>query len=63
MPGDFSSVDTPTISWVLYILVVIINYITMDKTKASNIISGVIGIGLLFGTVWLVSRAWKIGQK
>jgi len=30
--------------------------------KNSNIINTVLGVAVLFGTVWLISRAWKKGQ-
>ena len=32
----------------------------MDKNK---IIGSVIGIAILLGSVYLVSKAWKLGQK
>lgn len=32
----------------------------MDKEK---IIGSIVGIGLLFASVYVVSRAWKLGQK
>ena len=28
-----------------------------------NIVGTAIGVAVLFGTVWLISRAWKAGQK
>lgn len=31
--------------------------------KTGNIINVVVGVLILFGTVWLISKAWKIGQK
>lgn len=31
--------------------------------ESKKIVSTAIGIAVLFGTVWLVSRAWKAGQK
>jgi hypothetical protein len=31
--------------------------------ESKNIVGTAIGIAVLFGTVWLVSRAWKAGQK
>jgi hypothetical protein len=35
--------------------------------KNKNFLGGILGtaisIGVLFGTVWLISRAWKSGQK
>jgi hypothetical protein len=31
--------------------------------ESKKIISTVVGIAVLFGTVWLVSKAWKAGQK
>ncbi len=34
-----------------------------EKNKNQNIINGLIGVAVLFGTVWLVSKAWKKGQK
>lgn len=34
----------------------------IEEEKNNNILNTVIGIAVLFGTVWLVSRAWKKGQ-
>lgn len=34
----------------------------MDNNK-SNLINIAVGIAVLFGTVWLVSKAWKKGQE
>lgn len=31
--------------------------------ETKNIAGTVVGIAVLFGTVWLISRAWKAGQK
>jgi hypothetical protein len=31
--------------------------------ETKNIVGTVVGIAFLFGTVWLISRAWKAGQK
>jgi hypothetical protein len=31
--------------------------------KKENIINTVVGVAVLFGTVWLISKAWKLGQK
>jgi hypothetical protein len=31
--------------------------------ERKNIVGTVVGIAVLFGTVWLISRAWKAGQK
>jgi hypothetical protein len=31
--------------------------------KNSNIINTAVGVAILFGTVWLISRAWKKGQE
>ena len=31
--------------------------------ESKNRVGTAIGIAVLFGTVWLVSRAWKAGQK
>jgi hypothetical protein len=31
--------------------------------ESKNIVGTAIGIAVLFGTVWLISRAWKAGQK
>lgn len=31
--------------------------------ESKKIVSAVVGIAVLFGTVWLVSKAWKAGQK
>jgi hypothetical protein len=31
--------------------------------ETKNIVGTVVGIAVLFGTVWLISRAWKAGQK
>jgi hypothetical protein len=31
--------------------------------ESKNILGTVVGIAVLFGTVWLISRAWKAGQK
>jgi hypothetical protein len=31
--------------------------------ESKNIVGTVVGIAVLFGTVWLISRAWKAGQK
>ena len=31
--------------------------------ESKKIVSTAIGIAVLFGTVWLISRAWKAGQK
>lgn len=34
-----------------------------EKTNASqNLIQVAVGVAVLFGTVWLISRAWKKGQ-
>jgi len=30
--------------------------------KKENIINTALGVVVLFGTVWLISRAWKKGQ-
>ena len=34
-----------------------------SKNLLGNAIGIAISVGVLFGTVWLVSRAWKSGQK
>lgn len=34
----------------------------MENNK-SNFINIAVGIAVLFGTVWLVSKAWKKGQE
>lgn len=34
----------------------------MENNK-SNLINIAVGIAVLFGTVWLVSKAWKKGQE
>lgn len=31
--------------------------------ESKNILGTVVGIAVLFGTVFLISRAWKAGQK
>jgi len=31
--------------------------------ESKKIISTVVGVAVLFGTVWLISKAWKSGQK
>ena len=31
--------------------------------ESKNIVGTAIGVAVLFGTVWLISRAWKAGQK
>ena len=31
--------------------------------ETKNIVGTVVGIAVLFRTVWLISRAWKAGQK
>jgi hypothetical protein len=31
--------------------------------EGKKVLSAVVGIAVLFGTVWLVSKAWKAGQK
>ena len=31
--------------------------------ESKKIVSTAIGIAVLFGTVWLISKAWKAGQK
>lgn len=31
--------------------------------EGKKIVSTVVGVAVLFGTVWLISRAWKAGQK
>jgi hypothetical protein len=31
--------------------------------ESKNIVGTVVGIAVLFGTVWLISRAWKAGQN
>jgi hypothetical protein len=31
--------------------------------ETKNIVGTAIGIAVLFGTVWLISRAWKAGQN
>jgi hypothetical protein len=28
-----------------------------------NLIGAVVGVAFLFGTVWLISKAWKKGQE
>jgi len=35
----------------------------MVKMEKNNFMKTAIGIAVLFGTVWLISRAWKAGQK
>jgi hypothetical protein len=30
--------------------------------KNVNIVNTAVGVAILFGTVWLISRAWKKGQ-
>jgi len=32
------------------------------KTANQNVIQIAVGLTILFGTVWLISRAWKKGQ-
>ena len=31
--------------------------------EKSNIMKTVVGVAVLFGTVWLISKAWKKGQQ
>lgn len=31
--------------------------------ESKKIVGTVVGIAVLFGTVWLISKAWKAGQK
>ena len=31
--------------------------------EGRKVLSTAVGIAVLFGTVWLISRAWKAGQK
>jgi hypothetical protein len=31
--------------------------------EGKKVVSVVVGLAVLFGTVWLVSKAWKVGQK
>lgn len=33
---------------------------TMDTTSLVGI---AIGVGVLFATIWVISKAWKVGQK
>lgn len=33
-----------------------------NEEKKSNLIQIGIGLAVLFGTVWLISKAWKSGQ-
>ena len=33
------------------------------EASTKNIVGTAIGIAVLFGTVWLISKAWKAGQK
>jgi hypothetical protein len=33
-----------------------------EEKDNNNVINAVIGLAVLFGTVWLVSKAWKKGQ-
>ena len=33
-----------------------------DGTTTSSIVGVVIGVGVLFATVWVISKAWKVGQ-
>lgn len=31
--------------------------------ESKNLLGYALGLAALFGTVWIVSRAWKTGQK
>lgn len=31
--------------------------------KTENIVNLAVGGAVLFGTIWLISRGWKLGQK
>ena len=33
------------------------------KNFFGSVLGMAVSVGVLFGTVWLISRAWKIGQK
>lgn len=35
----------------------------MDKGLVKGVVGAVISIGLLYGTIWLASKAWKKGQS
>lgn len=30
---------------------------------SKNVVGIVVGLAVLFGTVWVISKAWKSGQK
>jgi hypothetical protein len=31
--------------------------------NSKNVVGFVVGLAVLFGTVWVVSKAWRSGQK